>query len=140
MFSRSNVLSITGLNDPQKCGKTLCEKAATRLALYFGEKKMGSHQTQLRRRHRRHEERGFSSHLEAAGAQEAAEQVTSLCQQFAQQVSLDCSATHGAVQHPPTIQGQTADVLLPDVPPDAVKDNIHPFTCEIKPELCKYFI
>lgn len=34
MFSRLNVLSITGFKQPEKCGKTLCENALTRSALY----------------------------------------------------------------------------------------------------------
>lgn len=39
MCSRLNILSITGLKEPvwsEKCGSTLCEKAFTRSALYWG--------------------------------------------------------------------------------------------------------
>lgn len=148
MFSRLNVLSITGLKDPEKCGRTLLENAATSSALYC-ERKMETHQAQLqRRRHRRQKERAVSSHLKAARAQEAAEQVASLCQQFAQQISLYCSASHGAIQHPPPVSGQTVDILLPNRSSNAVQDNVHTLTCKIrnncsnklKPERCEYFI
>lgn len=51
MFSRLNMLSITGLKDPEKCGKTLSENAATSSALYC-ERKMETI------RHRSREEGG----------------------------------------------------------------------------------
>ena len=129
--SRLNVLSITGLKDPEKCGNTLCENAVTSSALYC-KGKMGTDQAQLqRRRHRWDEEWGVSSHLKAARAQEAAEQVTSLGQQLAQQFSIDCSASHGAIQHPPAISGQTADIFLPNMSANAVKDDVHTLTWEM---------
>lgn len=71
------MLSITGFRDPEKCGRTLCENAVTRSALYF-EKKRGAHQAQPQRRRYRRDDGGVSSHLKAAGAQETAVQVTSL--------------------------------------------------------------
>lgn len=72
------MLSITGLKDPEKCGKTLCENAATSSALYC-ERKMGTRQAQLQRRwYGRHIEHSALSHLKAARAQEAGKQATSL--------------------------------------------------------------
>lgn len=127
MFSRLNVLSITGLKDPEKCGKTLCENAVTSSALYC-ERKMGPHQAKLQRRGT---ERGVSPHLKAARAQEAAEQATSLGQQSAQQISLYCPASHGSIQHPPPISGQTVDIVLPNMSSNAVKDNVYTLTWEI---------
>lgn len=73
----------------------------------------------------------FNSYLKAARAEEAAEQVASFGEQFAEQVSLHCPSSHGAVQHPPAIGGQRAHILLPVTPANAVKDDVCAPACEI---------
>lgn len=73
----------------------------------------------------------LNSHLKTARAEEAAEQVSSLGEQFTQKISLHHPATHGAVQHPPAIGGQAAHILLPVTPTNAVEYDVCSPSCEI---------
>lgn len=74
----------------------------------------------------------FNSYLQAARAEETSEQVASLGQQFAQQISLYRPPSHGAVQHPPAIDGQRAHIWLPVAPTNGIKDHICSLACEIR--------
>lgn len=137
MSSRLNVRSITGLRVAgwsEKYGNTLPVKAFTRSALYC-ERKMQSTLTWVSAEMTKHSccvTSVFNSYLQAARAEETSEQVASLGQQFAQQISLYRPPSHGAVQHPPAIDGQRAHIWLPVAPTNAIKDHICSLACEIR--------